>query len=90
MAVRTARSVLYSSVLVPVAFEAAEAPEEIVEEIPSEIPVEETPVEEADAPVPEEEVVEEETVIEAEEVTASEEVPASESDYTLPEPKTEE
>lgn len=37
-----------------------------------------------------EEVVEEENVIEAEEVTASEEVPASESDYTLPEPKTEE
>ena len=37
-----------------------------------------------------EEVVEEENVIEAEEVTASEETPASGSDYTLPEPKTEE
>ena len=37
-----------------------------------------------------EEVVEEENVIEAEEVTTSEEAPASESDYTLPEPKTEE
>lgn len=36
-----------------------------------------------------EEVVEEEKVIEAEEVTTTEESPASESDYTLPEPKTE-